>query len=354
MVYRGKINGSEVQVGNSAFLSAGSSGELIRTDMVTDNSYYRLECISSNSENRIYTNPIWVDVLNSPSGGGGSGGRGGGSGTNALTIISPQNEKAYDSKRIFFNIQTNDELDEITYINYEDNRPREKTLCRNCENYERTLSSLEGFNNITFKAIENGVVVSQKNIWFSIDSRKPQISKTEPKKGFANGNFKAEIKEDSLESVKLHYGTDMKEINIEEECSELSGKIVCETEVDLSEYDGQEIEYSFSVEDIAGSIDESRPIKVKVDITSPVVNSFDYILDGRNVNFVFQVTEINFDEINYIDWKDSRPREIRLCSRLRNGICEARKTFKTGQHNLTINILDKAGNFIQEYAGFTV
>ncbi|MEK6862264.1 MAG: hypothetical protein AABY07_09955, partial [Nanoarchaeota archaeon] len=86
----------------------------------------------------------------------------------------------------------------------------------------------------------------------------------------------------------------------------------------------------------------------------PEINSFSHEIDRRRVTFIFDITEDNFDEINYIDYSDTKPRERRLCSRLRDGICEIRKTFSRGEHNLTFTILDEAGNSVQESLVFTI
>ena len=37
-----------------------------------------------------------------------------------------------------------------------------------------------------------------------------------------------------------------------------------------------------------------------------------------------------FDEINYLDLIDSKPKERRICSGLKEGICKVRKTFSVG------------------------
>jgi len=106
--------------------------------------------------------------------------------------------------------------------------------------------------------------------------------------------------------------------------------------------------------DIVNNSDESRHNKVAIDTTPPVLNSFDYLIDGRRVDFIFNVTETNFDEIDYIDFNDSRPRERRLCSRLKDEICEVKKSFRSGEHHLTITVLDKAGNSVLEEISFLV
>ena len=93
-----------------------------------------------------------------------------------------------------------------------------------------------------------------------------------------------------------------------------------------------------------------------VDTVAPILNNPDsfWEQDGRNVYFAFNVTEENFDEANYLDLNDDRARERRLCSRLRDGVCEGRASFRSGSYELLIKILDDAGNSIEEFIEFTV
>ena len=113
----------------------------------------------------------------------------------------------------------------------------------------------------------------------------------------------------------------------------------------------QEIVYWFNISDIRGEVDESRKEELDVDLTKPFVNFWDYIIDGRRVNFIFNITEENFDKITYKDLDD---RERNLCSRLRGGICERKRGFREGEHNLTLNVFDEAGNKEILEANFTI
>ena len=88
-----------------------------------------------------------------------------------------------------------------------------------------------------------------------------------------------------------------------------------------------------------------------VDTIEPVLlNEEDFWEQGddrynRYVYFSFNVSEVNFDEINYIDWEaGDRAKWRRLCSRLKDGVCEKKKSFRRGNHSLSIEILDDAGN----------
>ena len=101
-------------------------------------------------------------------------------------------------------------------------------------------------------------------------------------------------------------------------------------------------------------VDESKPRELEVDTTDPVINEFSYPIDGRIVNFFFNITETNFDEIEYYDRTDNNPRWRQLCSRLKNGICEKRKAFRRGHHNIDISVLDEAGNAVGQNIEFDI
>ena len=52
----------------------------------------------------------------------------------------------------------------------------------------------------------------------------------------------------------------------------------------------QVIGFDGRLTDIAGGSDESKPINVKVDDTFPVINSIDYNVSGKYVNFIVNIT----------------------------------------------------------------
>ncbi|MBS3080829.1 hypothetical protein J4221_05130 [Candidatus Pacearchaeota archaeon] len=266
-----------------------------------------------------------------------------------LIVNSPSNQN-YSEKRIPINVSVNGIVDKITFIDLSELRPREKSLCRkNCDGYGHNKIKLQsfrdGFHNLTFRAIKDDMIVDEENVSFIVDTKKPRIKKTEPKKGFANGTFKVEFDENNPVNVTLFYGnsTRSKSLDIENDCN-LDRRYTCVTNVNLSDFDGQEIEYWFNVSDIVNQTDMSRETKLKVDITPPVINFFNYTIDKRRVSFFFNVSEINFDEINYIDYNDRRPRERILCLRLKKGICGKSVIFNVGIHNVSFNVLDEAGN----------
>ena len=145
-----------------------------------------------------------------------------------------------------------------------------------------------------------------------------------------------------------------KTLDIENECILEKTKQKCQTQINLSDFDEQEIIYWFELKDILGSIDFSKERKLKVDTTNPFINSWNYSINQRKVEFTFNITEKNFDYISYTDLSDLNPRERKLCSRLKNNVCEVKRDFVIGNHNLTINILDEAGNFEEVFVDFTI
>jgi|SRR3989344_9660923 len=128
----------------------------------------------------------------------------------------------------------------------------------------------------------------------------------------------------------------------------------CSFDIDLSDFDGQEIYYWFEITDIAGNLAESKETKIKVDTKYPIVNSLNYNISKKNVLFTFNISEKNFDEINYVYLNDTNQKENVLCSSLKNGICKIKKSFKIGEHNLKIRIFDKAGNMMERELGLVI
>lgn len=198
-----------------------------------------------------------------------------------------------------------------------------------------------------------------ENIVFFTDSKDPKISRTEPRRGYASGVFDVEFKEENPETLTLFYGLpgamEQHDVNLNEACYEDRSRTTCSSYVDLSGYNGEEISYYYFITDRVGNEDISRSEEVDVDTEFPILENFNYTIDGRAVTFEFWVTEENFDEIEYWDNQDSRPRWTRLCSRLDDaGYCDKKKTFRSGSHSLDIQVLDEAGNAVGTHVEFIV
>jgi hypothetical protein len=268
-----------------------------------------------------------------------------------LILYSPVNGVVYDERSILVEFDLNEESD-VFYLENHESNPRWRRWCNNCGDYSRMRSFDEGQNDISIRATDVVGLESFYEVSFFVDSSDPRISRTEPRRGYASGVFSVEFREDNPVYVAMYYGNSetgerIHEIDVDSQCIFERRRFNCETFVDVSDYDGQEISYWFEVEDIAGAIDASREVSLDVDTTFPEFE-VDYVVDGRYVELVLSVVEENFDEATYEITSNDRPRERRLCSRLREGICEKRVRLNEGTHNLDVRVYDDAGNAAAE------
>jgi hypothetical protein len=270
-----------------------------------------------------------------------------------LTINSPKQDGLYTSRSLLIDFSLNEESD-VYYLDNLYGGERWVRVCQDCLSYSHSRSFKEGQNDITFKAIDaigNEVLINKH---FFIDSKKPRILKTMPQRGFTNGIFDIQFQEDNPKSLVLNYGNSAngystKTLNITKECYLLNkNKYECNININLSKYNSQYIEYWFELTDIASSSVLSKRYSLQVDTLAPVINNNPhfYEVNGKYVYFNISITEDNFDKILYRDNDARNPRWQTLCSRLKNGICEVKKTFSEGIHNVDIQVNDKAGNSV--------
>ena len=268
-------------------------------------------------------------------------------------IQLPTQDATYNSRYVPLDVKVN-EKSSIYYLDNVYGRGIWTSLCSKCYGYNSTKYFRDGLNNITFKAVDMDGNDAYHDVVFIIDSKKPVIRDTLPRGStYVGSEFLVEYDEDNPEEIKLHYGNLVKGYKeaILTDCP--SGtRQQCSVDISLSDYDNSEIEYWFSIEDLAGNIAESRKVIVKVDETSPVINNLDYTIDGRYALFDIDVTELNLAEISYIDNNDERPRLKRLCSSLVDGRCSKRVSFRDGLHEVDIQVTDKAGNSVGEHISF--
>ena len=279
-----------------------------------------------------------------------------------LTINLPKDGDIYAVRRVIFDVQTLQKVDEIGY-SYLDSRGKERwrRLCKDCNKYNKKKTFREGTHELTFKALNNGFVVDEKEVNFIVDYRDPRITKTEPTRGFSDGNFYVEFKEDNPVNLTLYYGNSIriKDLDIGNDCSISRGKYSCSVWVNLTDFDNQEIEYWFELEDIAGNKDESRKREVNVDMTFPVLNNPDDFWEmgtGRYSKYIYfdvSITEKNFDEVVLSYDYRGRTKEKRLCSRLRYGKCEKKFKLRVGYTNYQLIIRDDAGNAVVKSIDFS-
>lgn len=272
-----------------------------------------------------------------------------------LQVNSPVNGSVYTQRSIPLEMQVN----ERSNVFYKDNNGVNswRQVCIDCLSYGNSRSFVEGLNDLTFKAVDRNGNEAYLDISFRVDSRAPQITKTEPRNGFGSGEFLVEFKEDNPSNLIVHYGNSDTgffdhEVDVNNECSLVGSKITCNTNIDLSAFDGEVIDYYAILTDVAGNIDQSQSRQISVDYSNPVVVSFDVGVDSRFATFNLEIDEANFDRVTYIDTNENRPRERNLCTRLVGDVCEKRVNFRDGTHNVLITIYDEAGNDVSFETNF--
>jgi hypothetical protein len=287
---------------------------------------------------------------NSYSGGGGDDG---GTTIDAVppvfSILSPLEGTISPSRKLFLNFS----LDETSDVYYQDMNKNTNSWIKVCENcapgslsYAKLRTFAEGENNLKFKVVDNAGNPAYVDIHFTIDSVKPRIYRAYPMSNkFADGSFEVQFIEANPTRLTLHYGTDTAEVDLNHDCYAGMGKTICTIDVSLNEYNDEIMEYYFEIEDVAENTYKSRVTKVNVDTTFPAVNnpSDFYNIAGKYVNFNIDITEKNFYRVTFIDQNDPRQLTKTLCTRLVFGDCIRKQAFTRGDHLLSIQITDKAG-----------
>jgi len=264
-----------------------------------------------------------------------------------LTINSPDQNSLYTSRTIFFSLLTNEKAD-IYFLNNAYPERKWTRLCSNCMSYQRKRALSDGENDLSFKAVDKARNEKIVNVLFFIDSKAPRIKKVLPQKGFASGLFEIDFDEENPVSLSLKIenssgGTREIAINISANCIKLRS-YECSTEQDLSRYNGQIINYWFTLVDKAGNSVSSKKIPINIDSTSPLITSVTHEIERNNAEVTLSVTELNFDGITYINNNDRKPIEKRFCTRLKEGKCEKRIRLNNGENNILFTAHDKAGN----------
>ena len=161
-----------------------------------------------------------------------------------LQIFSPVEGSLYLTRMIPINISMDHPVNFFKYSkHYSDNGGRFVTLCRNCNDYGfnklKRKPFDEGFHNLVIMISSHGEKV-YKSVNFTVDSRKPRIRKTYPKRGFADGYFELEFQEENPKSVFLNYGNDITGWRAAEldvgECYPKRRYTVCNVSVGLGDY----------------------------------------------------------------------------------------------------------------------
>ena len=270
-----------------------------------------------------------------------------------LTVASIPNLNT--DKKILLDILT----DKLSLVYYIDNSDPEKpkTLCKNCNAYSKIKSFNDGNWDITFYAEdENQQHAVPFNAKFFIDTKIPIIQKTYPKKNeFADGIFIVEFKEENPQTLILHYGDDESSVNLAQ-CTESKKKYTCEADVSaqIEKYDGEVISYWFELTDEVGNEAKYKTTLITVDTTEPKINSINYVIDGTSAELAIDITEANLESITYENSASSKPKETKLCTKLKDGICTKKIKLVEGSNTIDIRVYDKVGNEVAEQVQITI
>ncbi len=270
----------------------------------------------------------------------------------ALAVTKPA-AGVYNKRRIDFNISVN-ELSDISYIDENENLPREMTLCRHCMSYTRAKSFRDGHHKIKIIARDNAGNTNTREIEFTLDSRKPRIIRSYPaRRKYGNGTFTVIYSETSPVRVTLYYSYDGENFkNVSNYACPGGRRAECSIRADNIE-EGR-VYYYFEIEDIAGSVVKQRRVTESVIDTVPpvltVTQPYDRIYSSRRIPFNLTATEkVTF---MYKNLDSTHPRWKTL--RARKESYEGSRWFTYGSHDIQIMAVDEAGNSDITEVHFTI
>lgn len=262
-----------------------------------------------------------------------------------LMLISPIN-KIYNNQSILFSLNSTIKFAKLVYS---DNGAAESILCTNCYGYKKIKTLNDENHVVVFRGIFfDGTNLTNQTV-FLIDSKTPTISLIKPSNNrYTNGSdFYIKYSEKNLQNLILFYGKD----KIEKNNCDKGKNQTCFLDVNLSSYNNKNITYRFRLVDVANNTQESRNITIKVDTAPPKITFFNISISGKYITFNLSISELNF---NKIDYSDNNRKFALLCSSLRNNYCTKRIYFSPGSYNITIRVLDDAGNSAQKKVSFVI
>ena len=272
-----------------------------------------------------------------------------------LTITSPLQSSVYDKRAVDMTVEITEQV-KLEYI--DNNHPERgyKRLCSRCTSYNRKLSFSEGSNDITIRATDSSNNVDQETRQFKVDSKKPRISKADPKnEKYGNGNFVIQYNEENLKKLTLFYRTSQEseyQSLTTNECP--SGKKESCT-INIPNLQNGVLYYYPEIEDIVGRLAVFREQKITIDLISPEI-TLDSTLTSSPLEFskrlplklsVSEKVTLTYEDLNNLDL---RPKTLcRSCNSYDRSL-----SFKPGNYNLKITAEDNAGNKDEQSLAFTI
>lgn len=295
--------------------------------------------LAGNMQNKIWNFTIDPDAVN-------------------FTIFSPIDNGIYNNRFLPVNITSVHKLQSLRYYSWWDMNTviRSKTypyvICTNCNstfifcsycNYAlKRVQFLEGWNNITFLAVDMYGNSQQINRTFFIDSSKPRIISTLPKSGtYTNGSlFSVKYTEENLKNITLYYGNSTKtKSKTKTNCLSGIGQSCDFVNIDLSIFNGQKINYWFVINDFINNA-SSKKVSINVDSKIPSLNVNLPINSSIYAKYVpFKISSNEKIDIYYTNQFGIKRSLCSSCNSYNSNIF-----FAKGDYNITITGRDLAGN----------
>ena len=272
-----------------------------------------------------------------------------------MSVYQPMN-LSYNTRRIPFNITLSRKAD-LMFINDDDKTPKLKNLCKNCNSYgldRRKFQTLnDGWNNLTIIATDKFANVVEEKFLIYIDSKPPKISTITPKKkSVTNGSdFSIKYSEENPVNITMFFNP-----NISFENCPYGQNVQCSKNIDLSAFDGQEIEFYFELSDGVNKV-ITKNINAFVDTVSPNISINSPVnISYNNTKIPFNISSSESVRIEYYDANDPGPKWKSLCSRCSSyGFDREKiKRLKLGSHDITFKTTDEAGNTDEESIEFNI
>ncbi|MDD5253943.1 MAG: right-handed parallel beta-helix repeat-containing protein [Candidatus Nanoarchaeia archaeon] len=258
-----------------------------------------------------------------------------------LRIINPP-AGISNQKRQLLEVLLNEKVAKLDYMDENDKKPTFKSLCRNCEIYNKTKTFNEGQHNLVVRATNYAGAEINQTVSFFIDSVTPKIiSQTPKKKSYGDGTFVVKYNEENPVSVILSYNqTGIWKTETKTDCPGGKNKICSFYIGDLSQGD---LEYNFEIIDITGSNVKSKTDFIKIDTIAPLMT----ITSPQSTTYTtkkvpFDIVIDEASDLYYMDHTSKNKRWVRLASKTMD--YKKTVTFQKGEHELEFMAVDRAGN----------
>jgi len=259
-----------------------------------------------------------------------------------INVNSPLQDGNYDERRVLVDIDVSEMVDELQYS---DDGEKYSRLCRDCDSVSKLIPFRDGATSLIIKAIKENEQ-AEKTVEFNVDTQLPRIIETEPS-DIAGGEFKVRYNENDLRNVEWYYDGNMVELN---NCESGRNK-ECSVNVDLSSYDGQEIEYYFKIYDAINS-DQSDTKQVFVEASAAVINIVSPMENVEYSNNRLPVMIALNKEVESLEYSLNGDNFRNLCTRCSE--YNRDKIFEEGTNQLLVRAIDYAGNVNEESTEFIV